>query len=156
MRLNLGCGNKKVPGFTGVDLCDGADIQCDIRELSFAPDNSVEEILAVHVIEHFYKWEIQPLLTEWRRVLVPGGKIALECPNLERCALLFLSGATDQFGMWGFYGNPDLKDVLHCHHWGYTPKSLAFELQLAGFKEIKPLPAQWKVKDRDMRVEAIK
>ena len=156
MKLNLGSGNRPLQGYIGVDLAPNADIQCDLRKLEFAEDNSVEEIIAIHVIEHFYKWEVQPLLQEWRRVLKPGGKIILECPNIKKAAHAFLMGAGDQMGMWAFYGNPELKNEFHCHHWGYTPETLIYELQLAGFRETQSKQAQFKMPVRDMRVEAIK
>lgn len=156
MKLNLGSGNRPLEGYLGVDLAPNADIRCDIRKLEFAQDDTVEEIIAIHVIEHFYKWEIQPLLAEWRRVLVPGGKIILECPDLKKAAFHFLTQDSPQMGMWAFYGNPDLKDEYHCHHWGYTPETLAYELQIAGFRNVVKATAQFKIPQRDMRVEAAK
>lgn len=156
MKLNLGSGNRPLEGYIGVDLDPKADIVCDLRKLEFAEDNSAEEIIAIHVIEHFYKWEIQPLLMEWRRVLKPGGKIILECPDIKKAAHMFLMGASDQMGMWAFYGNPNLKNEFHCHHWGWTPDTLGQELQGAGFRNIKPCAAQFKFPERDMRVEAYK
>lgn len=156
MKLNLGCGKRPLPGYTGVDLIPSADIVSDIRELKFAENGSVDEIIAIHVIEHFYRWEVTPLLLEWKRVLKPGGKIILECPNLESAAKAILNKAPDQLGMWALYGNPELKDVLHCHHWGYTPETLCLTLRLAGFREPQVLPAQFKIPERDMRVEAIR
>ena len=57
-------------------------MQCDIRNLEVFEDNSAEEILSVHVIEHFYYWEVADVLKEWVRVLKPGGRMIIECPNL--------------------------------------------------------------------------
>lgn len=156
MRLNLGSGNRPLVGYVGVDLSPRADIVCDIRKLDFAEDNSVEEIIAIHVIEHFYKWDIQPLLQEWRRVLKPKGKLILECPNLEAACVNLLNGEPDRMSMWALYGNPDLKDELHCHHWGYTPASLIHELNFAGYREPTRKPAEFKIPSRDMRIEAYK
>jgi predicted SAM-dependent methyltransferase len=156
MKLNLGCGNKKLEGYTGVDIDPRADVICDIRKLEFAADNSVEEIIAVHVIEHFYKWEVLPMLFEWKRVLKPGGKLILECPNLEVAAMAILKGWKDQMGMWALYGNPDLKNEFHCHHWGYTPATLVEVVRQAGYREPTALRAQFKIPERDLRVEAYK
>lgn len=156
LKLNLGSGKRPIEGYTGVDLALGADVHADIRDLSMYEDNSVDEIIAIHVIEHFYKWEIPQLLHEWRRVLKPKCKLILECPDLEKVATHFLSGGTEQLGMWGFYGNPDLKDVLHTHKWGYTGKTLTSTLQKAGFRDVKVLPAEYKLPVRDMRVEGFK
>ncbi len=156
MKLNLGCGNRPLEGYIGVDLSERADIVCDIRKLEFAENNSVEEIIAIHVIEHFYKWEVQPLLQEWRRVLQPKGKIILECPNLETACKNVLAGTGDQLSMWALYGNPDLKDEFHCHHWLYTPHTLMAELIKAGFRNCCHKAAEFKIPQRDMRVEAFK
>lgn len=54
MKLDIGCGQNKQPGFTGVDrtLLQGVDIVCDINYgLPFA-DNSVDGVMASHVLEH--------------------------------------------------------------------------------------------------------
>ena len=154
MKLNLGCGSRKLEGYTGVDLAPGAEIQCDIRKLTFAENESVDEIIAIHVIEHFYRWEVLPMLMDWRRVLVKGGKLILECPNIKKAASALLAGSDDNMSMWAFYGNPELKDELHCHHWGYTPETLTQAVKSAGFKDCKILPAQFKIPQRDMRLEA--
>ena len=78
IRLNLGCGNKKIDGFIGVDIKD-ADIQADIRNLPFA-DESVDEIMAIHVCEHIYLSQIVSVIKEWLRVLKTDGVMALELP----------------------------------------------------------------------------
>ncbi len=67
MKLNLGCGDKILEGYVNVDVVDeraGAvpDINCDISDLSIFEDNYAEEILAVHVVEHFWRWEVVDVL----------------------------------------------------------------------------------------------
>ncbi len=57
----------------------------DLRALSFKK-NIVDEILAVHVIEHFYLWEASDLLRGWREHLKPSGLLILECPNIHTAA----------------------------------------------------------------------
>lgn len=157
LKLNLGGGNKRIEGFTNVDLDPQCEVNADLRELPYA-DNSVDEAIAVHVIEHFYHWEVQDLLAEWRRVLKPGAKLILECPNLDSLARAMLSPfeVPDQYHMWGLYGDPKHKNPLMCHKWGYTPKTLAAELSAAGFVNITQAPAQYKVPVRDMRIVGTK
>lgn len=77
MRLNLGCGDQKYSDFVGVDI-EGyaADIIHDLRDPLPFPDNSVDEILASHVIEHFSLWEIDRILNDWNRVLKPYTGVA--------------------------------------------------------------------------------
>jgi predicted SAM-dependent methyltransferase len=62
---------------------DIADIQCDLRKLELATD-SADAVAAIHVLEHFYEWEVYDLLTEWKRVLKPGGKMILELPCMDK------------------------------------------------------------------------
>jgi predicted SAM-dependent methyltransferase len=58
---NLGCGQKKWDGWINVDLhSDIADIQCDLRKLELATD-SADAVAAIHVLEHFYEWEVYDL-----------------------------------------------------------------------------------------------
>jgi predicted SAM-dependent methyltransferase len=157
MKLNLGCGNHPLEGYLNVDLNPKfADVISDVRNLSSFEDGEAEEILATHLIEHFYIWEVQDILKEWKRVLKPGGSIYLECPNLRRCiAMLLEGGYGDRFTMWGLYGDPGHKEPLMCHKWGYTPETLAAELQKAGFVDIGMCETV-KVQGRDMRLVATK
>jgi ubiquinone/menaquinone biosynthesis C-methylase UbiE len=55
MKLNLGCGNKNIEGFTGVDFVKtpAASLIHDLNIFPYPfPDNSVEEILMDNVLEH--------------------------------------------------------------------------------------------------------
>ena len=81
IRLNLGCGDKILPGYINVDCTKSrkgnvVNIISDLRSLSFKK-NVIDEILAVHVIEHFYLWEADILLKSWREHLKPSGLIIL-------------------------------------------------------------------------------
>lgn len=170
IRLNLGCGDKILPGFVNVDLVDERagnkpDVQCDIRDLHVFSDNYADEVMTVHVIEHFYYWEAAEVLKEWVRVLKKGGKMIIECPNLlSACEEVLKNpdGATGpgpegQRTMWVFYGDPQWKDPLMCHKWLYTPKSLAKLMTECGLTEIRQEPAQFKLREpRDMRLVGVK
>ena len=78
VRINLGCGDKILPGYINVDTAPSRggkspDLIADIRDLKKIKAAIADEVLAVHVIEHFYYWEVIPLLQSWRRVLKAGG-----------------------------------------------------------------------------------
>lgn len=55
MRLNLGCGNKKIPGWINVDkvaACNPDEV-VDLERFPWPwADNAVEEVRLVHVLEH--------------------------------------------------------------------------------------------------------
>jgi len=169
IKLNLGCGDKILSGYINVDVAASRldikpDVISDIRELSF-DDNYADEILSVHVIEHFWRWEVFNILQEWVRVLKPGGKLIIECPNLQSACEEFLKdpvlrSATDKKGartMWVLYGDPKWQDPLMVHRWGYTPYSLSELLKEVGLVNIRQEPAQYKYKEpRDMRIVAEK
>ena len=94
-KLNLGCGDKILPGYINVDVVESrggfrTDVVCDLHRLTPFEDDSIDEILSVHVIEHFWRWEVLSVLTEWVRVLKPGGRMVLECPNLRSACEEFL------------------------------------------------------------------
>ena len=169
LKLNLGCGDKILPGYINIDTVSERktkkpDIIADIRDLQSIKTSIADEILAVHVIEHFYYWEVIPLLTSWKRILKPGGKIILECPNLRYACQMLLenpgkASSADQNGqmsMWPLYGDPSWKDPLMCHKWAYTPDSPIKVVASAGFINAKQEKAQFKLQEpRDMRITGI-
>jgi SAM-dependent methyltransferase len=170
LKLNLGCGDKILPGSVNVDVAESRagerpDILCDLHRLTPFEDDSVDEILSVHVVEHFWRWEVADVLREWIRVLKPGGLMILECPNLKSACEAFLAdpqlhagpGPEGQTTMWVFYGDPSWRDPLMVHRWGYTPQSLAALMAEIGLVNIRQEPAQFKLREpRDMRMVAEK
>jgi predicted SAM-dependent methyltransferase len=54
VKIDLGCGLSKMPGFIGVDrfALPGVEVVCDLdRGIPFA-DDSVDYVLASHALEH--------------------------------------------------------------------------------------------------------
>ncbi|PXW91875.1 methyltransferase family protein [Sphaerotilus hippei] len=170
VRLNLGCGDKIISGYVNVDIVESRsgkkpDVLCDLRRLHPFADGAVDEVMAIHVVEHFWRWEVADILREWFRVLKPGGLMVLECPNLlSACQALLdnpVEGArADQAGqrsMWVFYGDPAWQDPLMIHRWGYTPHSLSVLMAEIGLVHIRQEPAQYKLREpRDMRLVGVK
>lgn len=156
MKLNLGCGDKKWDGFINVDL-NNADVNCDIRKLPF-PDESAEEIHAIHVCEHFYVLEIFGVLKDWKRVLKPGGKLCIELPCWDKIKAGIIAGVQDEAVKCAIFGDPmthkDGEPALHKWCWG--TEGMTGLLKRAGFSEIEVKTPLFHVPDRDMRIEAVK
>lgn len=77
IRLNIGAGPyNDDPRYTAIDIKSGIDA----RKLPYE-DNSVDEVYASHVLEHFSFRETADVLAEWARVLKPGGIMRISVPD---------------------------------------------------------------------------
>jgi Methyltransferase domain len=91
LKVDIGCGPNKRPGFIGVDLMDGADYRCDIAEepLPFA-DNSVSHLFSSHCLEHIRPDRLGHVFREFTRVVADDGLLELWHPHaLSRDAFIF-------------------------------------------------------------------
>ena len=140
MKLNLGGGLNKIDDFLTVDLCDGADIKHDLLNPLPIEDNSVDEIVAIHIIESFCKWQLPEILKDWYRVLNPGGKMIVEFTDLDATINLYLNGSQNEkkFGRWGFHGEQGHEeDPITYHRYVYTTAEVEELLKQTGFIDIK-------------------
>lgn len=84
MKLNLGSGAEKgVNGWTNIDLAGGADLAVDLTKGIPFESNSITEIYTSHFLEHLSYDQINPLLAECHRVLIPEGRLSVCVPNCE-------------------------------------------------------------------------
>jgi predicted SAM-dependent methyltransferase len=86
LKINIGCGNKRLPGFTGVDKypCVGADLLCDATRVLPLKDDSVEEVLMDNFIEHVL--DVPALMKEVLRVCRAGAKVTVITPHFTALA----------------------------------------------------------------------
>lgn len=137
-KLNLGGGDLHLDGFINVDLSDSADLKHDLRTPLPFEDNSIDEIIAIHVIESFYQWEFPDILKDWHRVLKPQCALTIEFTVLSKAIDLYLHGKTDKLkrdGHWGLYGNQEQPcDPIILHHYVYETDELNDLLVIAGFR----------------------
>jgi len=144
--VDLGCGSGKMLyllkglGFTnlkGVDISsDQVTAAKQVIEEVYQSDainwleNRNEEfnlILALDLIEHFYKEEALIFLERCFSALKPGGRLILQTPN-----------ASSPFGIYHIYND-------NTHEWAYNVNQLERLLRRAGFvninvRETGPVP----------------
>lgn len=78
-KLDIACGKNKKPGFTGVDIWDGADIVADLEQFPWPfADNSVDEVFCSHYIEHTP--DLISFANELYRIMKVGAKAEIIAP----------------------------------------------------------------------------
>ena len=87
-KLNLGAGNTEIEGYENIDRKTGQEVyplECD--------DESIDEIRASHVLEHFSHRETADVINDWARVLKPGGVLKIAVPDLHAICAAVASGS---------------------------------------------------------------
>lgn len=105
-------------------------------------DNSVDFIVAWHIIEHVGLHENIQIIQEWFRVLKPGGRVFIACPDITEIAKLIIK----REGPWkdwyicmvNLFG-PYNGSVGDYHKWGYDFEELSKLFVTAGFSRYERL-----------------
>ena len=127
LKLHIGCGKRFIPGFVHIDQVafPHVDHVQDIRRLPNFANNSASLIYACQVIEYFDREEVVGVLTDWRRVLAPGGILRLSVPNFAMICKLYQSGIPLDKFLGTLYGRiPDGKNGFVYHRTTYDERSL--------------------------------
>lgn len=80
-KLDLGCGDRKEPGFLGVDhvALPGVDLVVNLENYPWdIESDSVFELRASHYVEHVK--DLKSFMEECYRILVHGGLFTIICP----------------------------------------------------------------------------
>jgi SAM-dependent methyltransferase len=98
LRLNIGSGDKLVrKGYVNIDAKFG-----DMAYPLAYPDNSVDEIYASHILEHFGLHETMNVLKDWARVLKPGGWLKVAVPDFDFVVEHYRNGNPDGLPIFGY------------------------------------------------------
>jgi len=168
-RVNLGCGISKQEGYLNIDIdpkCNPDKI-ANITNLDFIEDESVELVETYHTIEHLWLEEVPKFFKEMKRIIKKGGKLIIECPDLEKC-FSNMKKFPDrlEIGINGIFGNADRKIIDQyydsyvnaLHKTGFTKDIFKKYLEENGFKVIKFYDSikYHGFPQRDTGVEAVK
>ena len=141
--LNLHIGGQEAnPNWKILDIeaRPEVDFVGDAANLSQFVDESVHQIYASHVLEHFYYGlnnELINTLKEWYRVLQPEGKLLISVPDLKTLCWLYLHPQLEPLERYQlmrimFGGQINQYDV---HKVGFDFETLALYLQEVGFQK---------------------
>jgi anaerobic magnesium-protoporphyrin IX monomethyl ester cyclase len=153
IRIEVGPGDSPKTGYIHCDVFAGKDVDyvCNAWAIPFK-SNTVREIYARHVLEHLTLNEAKRTVKHWFAVLMPGGLLDVNVPDLEQHIKQFNQNGLSKYvdfevtnnehALAGFYGWQ--KGKYDIHRWGYTVNTLSELLKSAGFVNIR------KVKDESL------
>ncbi len=103
IKLNLGCGKVKLPGFINIDSEKSCkpDLVLDIlREKLPYKLGSVDEVVLFHTIEHIPKKHHAIILKQIHNVLKPKGRLIISYPEWIECAKRWVANHKGQRAFW--------------------------------------------------------
>ncbi|MGH9125503.1 MAG: class I SAM-dependent methyltransferase [Acidimicrobiales bacterium] len=157
LRVEIGGGAFPTPGYVHVDadrLSRHLEYVAKGWRMPF-PDASVQELLAVHVLEHIHPGSIHRTLKEWCRILAPGGFAEIHVPDASTILPAYVAAPNDKkwellvpiFGTTtdplaprrgpGSAGRPPRQALLDHHNVIYDFDLLRFVLLRAGFDRVE-------------------
>jgi predicted SAM-dependent methyltransferase len=97
VKLNIGCGNHYAPGWVNIDidpeLLDVTpDVVGDITGRLPWSDGQAHRIYIGHVLEHLALDDVPTALAECKRLLAPGGLLAVVGPDCDRATAMLIEG----------------------------------------------------------------
>lgn len=141
MKLHIGCGQRNFG--SEWDHLDGGfypHVKYKVRDLDFLPfkDNTYDLVYASHVLEYFDQEQAVKVLTEWMRVLKPGGVLRLAVPDFQAMVKLYYEQGTPLERLVGpLYGKMAMAETTIYHKTVYDFRTLHNLLVRVGFKEPK-------------------
>jgi predicted SAM-dependent methyltransferase len=118
LKLNLGCGTDIKEGFLNIDIrtLEGVGLVMDVSNLdSHFTDDSVDEIDAYDVLEHFSFTRTTDILKNWISKLKSGGKIIVRVPDLQKILTELTTSKLPIFEAQRLvYGGQDYPHNFHC------------------------------------------
>ena len=126
------------------------DVVASITDMSPVPSGSVDAVYSHHNIEHVFFHEVPLVLSEFLRVLRPGGEVLIATPDLQEVAEAVAAGRLETTLYRAPAGDIAALDVVYglrsdiesgreymAHRTGFTLRTLARKLNQAGFADVQ-------------------
>jgi predicted SAM-dependent methyltransferase len=142
MKLDICTRTRHLNDFLTVDgkPGDNVDIVTDIRTRLPFNNESAEEVFSCATLEHLTLVQSSRLLREFSRILIPGGKLTVAVPDLDKIARAYLDKSFD-YRVINQYLYGQLNDnsfiEFDCHKSAMDFQMLKQMLGFASFKDIK-------------------
>lgn len=139
MKIHLGCGKRRFPGFVQVDIREDveADIIDDVFKLEKFGEERADLIYYCHGLEHVDKAGAPVALKRWYDVLKPGGVLRLSVPDIRACAELYVKGVYPLETFNCFFWGSQKFSIYDYHYTGWDEPTLGKAMLAAGFKEVR-------------------
>jgi glycosyltransferase involved in cell wall biosynthesis/tetratricopeptide (TPR) repeat protein/predicted SAM-dependent methyltransferase len=128
-RLEIGSGNTPQRGYEHLDArADLPDIDhvADIRHALPFPSGTFDEVMSRSCIEHVSWREVRQVLTEWGRILKPGGVLDVWTPDFEYLCRQYIARKDDR------HLDPALADESRRAFGGYDTSAWAIIKMFGG------------------------
>ncbi|RBO51360.1 SAM-dependent methyltransferase [Rhodovulum sp. BSW8] len=126
------------------------DIVASITDMRVLAEGSVDAVWSSHNLEHLRAHEVPLALSEFCRVLRPGGFALMTMPDLQRVAMLVAQGLLEEPAYISAAGPISPIDILYgyrpsiqggndfmAHRTGFTIGSLSAHMTRAGFVDVQ-------------------
>lgn len=153
MMVNLGSGDWYQHGWHNVDHALSPHRRDETVDLAGElpwPPGSITDVYAGHVLEHLTREQCAKLLAELRPLMVPGGRIMVVGPDLDKARALGI-GPSHTLDELRFGSNRWPGDL---HQWECTTARVMDLLSAAGWSDvtdvgINQVDPLWPVVDRE-------
>lgn len=101
LNLNLACGDSKIKDCINIDLnlTLKPDLCANAKFLPFK-NESIDNIIFSHAIEHIPEIQHEELLFEFRRVLKASGELLISYPEFKKVAQNYIDNAQGRRDFW--------------------------------------------------------
>lgn len=159
--VHLGCGEIDKPGWVNVDARSFPHVHVVTQRpdrLSLFPDGSVDLVYLSHVLEHLPRARIGSALSEFFRILRPGGTVRVSVPDFDLLVEMYQSSGRNvmaitqplmggQRSEWDFhytvFNRPHLQGLLEGAGFEDVAECNGTSVEDHGFDDWSVRPVPW-------------